>query len=156
MAIWMIGREQKRFLVVLPSCMESRSMCGVPLTGLVLAMAHPFVSKQLNVTVAILSATVAMIFIIICSATTSATVLGPLLAVISGSFIPSFVSTLFRMRFLIAGDFALITRLLTIRKQMRFSTIKTLGRILELPCSMMAAGDIPDFGGIQGVVGVVR
>ena len=60
------------------------------------------------------------------------------------------------MRFLVAGDLSLITRILTTRKQMRFSTIKTLGGILELPCSKLAAGDIPDFGGIQGVVGVVR
>ena len=38
---------------------------------------------------------------------------------------------------------------------MRFSTIKALGIMFELPCRMMANGDVPVVGGIKGVVVVV-
>ena len=59
------------------------------------------------------------------------------------------------MRFSVAGIFPLITRLLAIGKKMRFSPIKALGRMFELPCSMMATGNLPGVGGIYGLVGVV-
>ena len=59
------------------------------------------------------------------------------------------------MRFSVTGVFSLIARLLEIGKQMRFSTIKALGIMFELPCRMMANGDVPVVGGIKGVVVVV-
>ena len=57
-------------------------------------------------------------------------------------------SSLLHMRFSVADNFALITRLLAIGKQTRFSTIKPLRRMFELPCSMMATGDVSGIGGI--------
>ena len=52
------------------------------------------------------------------------------------------------MRFSVAGNFSPITRLLTIGEKIRFYTVKALGRMFELPCIMMDAGDVPGVGGI--------
>ena len=119
-------------------------MSGTPTTGLALAKSHPFVPHHMN-------ANVAVILIIIASVNTTSntnTLLGPLLSDISASFTSSFSSALLHMHFHVACDFSLIARLVKIGKQMRFSTIKSLGGMLELPCSMMAAGDVPGVGGI--------
>ena len=114
-------------------------MSGIPTTGLELEKAHPLVTHHMNATVAIISIVVASVT----TTTTTTTILGPLLAAIVASFISSFSSTILHIRFPVACNFALIMRLLTIGKQIRFSTIKSLGGMLELPCSMMATGNVP-------------
>ena len=141
-AKFMCSREIKRFLVFWPSHTEPWSMSGISTTGVALAKAHPLIPHHLN-------ASVAMVWIVIVSVTTTSTsILRPFLVAISASFIYSFPSSLLHMRFSVADNFALITRLLAIGKQMRFSTIKPLRRMFELPCSMMATGDVSGIGGI--------
>ena len=133
---FMCSRESKRFLL------KPRSMSCIQTTGLALSKAHPVVPHHLN-------AAVAMILIIIVAITTTPTsTISPFLAAIAASFISSYSSSLFHMRFSVAGNFPLIARLLVIRKQMRFSTIKAPGSMFDLPCSMMATGNVPGVGGI--------
>ena len=117
-------------------------MSDIPTIGLALAKSHPLVPHHLN-------SAVAIVLIIISSITINyTTILGQFIAAIAASFISSFSSSLLHMRFSVAGDFALIARLLTIGEQIRFSTIKLLGSMFELPCSMMVTGDVPGVGGI--------
>ena len=119
-------------------------MSDILTTGLALEKVHPIFPHHLN-------AAVTMILVIIVLVTTTSTttiILGTFLVVIAASFISSFSFTLLHMRFYVAYDFPLIASLLTIGKKMRFSTIKSLGRMLKLPCRMMAAGIVPGVGGI--------
>ena len=126
-------------------------MSDILTTGLALEKVHPIFPHHLN-------AAVTMILVIIVLVTTTSTttiILGTFLVVIAASFISSFSFTLLRMCFSVACNFDLIASFLTIGKQMRLSTIKALGRMIKLPCSMMSTRNVPGVGGIYGVVGVV-